>query len=146
MQAVLRSLTLGTRVALGGTNDVLEPYEETAIGSCEASIAAAQWFTGLLFMQYQVYCEYCMRRHFLAARSHQCSVEAQRCAFLSWPFSSSSGVYKLVVAYVAPLVIFSAAWQAWLIMLHWLVQQWHTEGQSPSSFLRLPYAFTMPVQ
>jgi hypothetical protein len=142
MQGLLRSVTFGTRAVFGGTSGVLETYEQTAIGSCEACIALSQWFCGLLFMEYQVYEEYCMRRRFLAARSQHCSLPAQRTAFLSWPFGSRSGVYKLVIAYTAPVVVFAAAWQAWLIMLHWLVQEWHVEEHGPTGFLRLPYAFS----
>eukprot|EP00884_Botryococcus_braunii_P007897 jgi/Botrbrau1/17108/Bobra.0157s0011.2 len=142
-EALLRSLTLGTRALLGGTQLDLEPYEETAIRSCEGCLAAAQWMSGLLFMEYQVYCEYCMRRNFLVARSQNCSTQAQRTAFLSWPFGSRAGVYNLVIAFGAPFVVFAAAWQAWLIMLHWLVQEWHSAGHTPNAFLRLPYAFEL---
>eukprot|EP00884_Botryococcus_braunii_P007902 jgi/Botrbrau1/17112/Bobra.0157s0014.1 len=140
-QALLRSLTFASRALLGTTNRVLEPYEETAIGSCEACVAAFQWISGLAFMQYQVYCEYCMRRNFLAAKSQNCSVQAQRTAFLTWPFGCHSGIYKLVIAFGAPIVAFAATWQAWLIMLHWLVQEWHVDGHTRVGLLRLPYAF-----
>jgi hypothetical protein len=142
LQGVLRSLTLGTRAVLGSTSGVLEPYEETAIGSCEAGVAAAQWFTGFLFMQYHVYLEYRMRQRFLAERSQRSPLGPGNVAFLSWPFGSRSGVLSLVIAYAAPIIIFATAWQTWLIMLHWLVQEWHVEGHTPNVLLRLPYAFS----
>jgi hypothetical protein len=142
MQGVLRSLTLGTRALLGSTNGVLDPYEEAALGSCEACVAVAQWFSGLLFMQYHVHEEYCQRRQYLKACSQRTSSDTERAAMLSWPYGSPSGKFKLVIAYVAPIVAFAAAWQVWLIMLHWQVHEWHVEGHVRSSLLRLPYAFS----
>jgi hypothetical protein len=142
MQGVLRFLTLGTRALLGNTSGVLEPYEETALCSCEACVAGVQWFIAFLFILYQVHQEYCLRRQFLKTCSQRTSSDSERAAMLSWPFSSPSGKYKLVIAYGAPIVIFAAAWQVWLIMLHWLVQEWHVKESVSSSFLRLPYVFS----
>eukprot|EP00884_Botryococcus_braunii_P007901 jgi/Botrbrau1/17111/Bobra.0157s0013.1 len=141
-QAWLRSLTFGTRAILGTTGGNLEAYEETALGSCEACLAAVQWVTALLFMEYQVYEEYCMRRRFLLSQSNRFEAGSQRNAVLAWPFGSRSGVYSLVIAFGLPPVVFAATWQGWLIMLHWLVQEWHVDGHTPNFVLRLPYAFS----
>eukprot|EP00884_Botryococcus_braunii_P014409 jgi/Botrbrau1/2296/Bobra.101_2s0117.1 len=138
----LRTLTIGTRALLGSTKGSLEPYEEIAICSCETTVAAAQWVTALLFMQFHVYEEYRAGRAFLRARSHRFAAQTQQNEFMEWPFGSPSGIYKVGVAFAAPVVMFAAAWQGWLIMLHWLVNEWHVGGHTPSPFLQLPYAFT----
>eukprot|EP00884_Botryococcus_braunii_P019262 jgi/Botrbrau1/6019/Bobra.0042s0005.1 len=137
-QAFVMPLTLMTKALLGGPLGVLKPYEEDVVGSCQAVGAATQLLVSLAIVLYHVGSEIKMRRHFLANESF--ASISQRQSFLKWPLGSAAGLCKCLLAVSGPILVFSALWQVWLLLLSWAAREWSLGTSHMSPLLKLPYA------
>lgn len=126
-----------TKALLGDPVGPLKPYEEEVVVSCEGVAAATQLLVSLAMVLYHVVSEIKMRRHFLA--KERCASAAQQQDFLKWPLGSAAGLCKCLTAFLAPVIVFSAVWQVWLLILSWAANQWALGPHAMSTFLKLPY-------
>lgn len=118
----------------------LLPYEAEAVRSCEGMVAFVQWATAFALMLAHVMQEVWIRRQFLRKLDLPARPRSLTGDY-GWQRRGLGRAFSIFAAFILPVMVFFRLWQALLVMLSWVQQQWAMDQNSLVPLLRFPYLF-----